>query len=242
MELQSKVLKDVPFLEKVHFALISMQITALLYREKAFKHFNLSPFCIIEDDFITMLDQMSPTIKLVTLKGDNLDLWINQTIGDIITPFRFMTTLRLSRCPAVDTLQFLWQVPLTLKELELDFLSVPTHDFVQYVPVLSNQLTKYDLVNILQGFWKLDELNIVDSEFLTPSICETIYRYCYNLQKFYFSMNFRMSDMRAWIGLLGMDMEHVEFTEVENGQLETYLEIEAYYERQDDGYKFLDSD
>ena len=230
-----------------------MEMRRIMYREKSLKNFDLSPFCIIDDDLISMIDQMCPTIKSVKLQGNNLDLWINQSIDDIILPFRFMTSLHLSRCPAVDSLQFLWQAPITLKELELDFLFVPADDFVKYVPVLSNQLTsltmtsnpqltKYDLVNILQCFWKLEKLNIVDSEYLMPGTCQTIARYCYNLEKFYFSLDFHLSDMRAWIGLLGIDLQHLEFTQVVKQNLDSYLEIEDYYACQDDGYEFIDSD
>ena len=248
-----KILKEVPFLERIHLAMISMEMRRLMYQEKSLKDFDLSPFCIIEDDFISMIDQMCPTIKHVKLQGNNLDLWINQTIGDIILPFRFLHSLTLSRCPAVDTLKFLWQAPITLKQLVLDFLFVPADEFVRHVPVLSNQLTalsmtsnpqltKFDLVGILQCFWKLEELNIVDSEYLTPGTCDTISRYCYNLEKFYFSLDFRLSDMRAWIGLLGIDLVHIEFTEVVKSNLKSYMEIEEYYQRQDDGYEFIDSD
>ena len=73
-------------------------------------------------------------------------------------------------------------------------------------------------------------LNIVDSEYLTPGTVDTISRYCYNLEEFYFSMYFRVRDLKAWIDLLGRDLQHVVFTEDVNRNLETYYKIEGYYE------------
>ena len=222
-----------------------------MFQEKMLKNFDLSHLYIIDDDVITLIDKMCPTIKSLTLKGNNLDLWFNQSISDVIIPFRFLTKLNLSRCCAVDTLSFLWQAPITLKELHLDFLSVvPADDFVQFIPVLSNQLThlsmthniqltKYDLVNILQRFWKLSYLNIVCTEYLTPGTCDTITRYCYNLEQFYFSLDFRIRDMKAWIALLGIELQHVEFTEEVNEKLQSYYEIENYYEN---GHNFDEVD
>ena len=167
----------------------------VLYQEKTFKNFDLSDMFLVDDDFISMIDQMCPTIKCLTLRGDNLETWAFQCFADIILPFRFLHELHLTRAPVVESFKFLWQSPITLTVLTLDSLYVSADQFVQFVPVLSNQLTslsmasnpqltKYDLVQILQKFWKLDTLNIVDSEYLTPGTCETIARYCYNLEKF----------------------------------------------------------
>ena len=47
--------------------------------------------------------------------------------------------------------------------------------------------------------------------------------------------------MKTWICLLGMDLEHIEFTEAVNSDLETYYEIEASYDHQGENYDFLDS-
>ena len=192
-ELLIKVLREVPFLSQVKFALAYPGIRPCLYKDKSFQNFDLSEFCVIDEDMIALIDQMCPTIKSVTLHGNFLDKWYDQSISDILLPFRFITSLLLSRSPAAESLQFLWQAPIMLKVLELDSLSVPADDFVKYVPVLCNQLTslampnnpqltKYDLVQILQKFWKLDTLNIVNSEFLTPGTCATISHYCYTLR------------------------------------------------------------
>ena len=167
-----------------------------MYNERYFKHFDLSKFVFIDDDLLQFIDQMCPTMKHVTLKGNFFQLWINQSIGDIITLFHFLTSLSLSYYTAVDTLNFLSLGPATLRGLELDFLhQVPVSDFVKYVPFLSQQLnhlyvmrnlqlTKYDLVEMLQKFWKLDLLDISESDYIEPGTCEMILCRCCNLQKF----------------------------------------------------------
>ena len=181
----------------------------LMLQHKCFKYFDLSDFCRVDEDLLQFIDKMCPTIKHLNLQGSFLDLWIGQSIGDVITPFRFLSSLRLSACSIVTTLDFLWFVSLTLKDLRLDFLHMcPADDFVKYVPVLSNQLTtlyvtrnyqmtKFDLVPMLQRFWKLEELNISHTDYITPGTCATVARYCYNLQKFYFTTSFKILDCKA---------------------------------------------
>ena len=214
----------------------------LMFKQKYFKYFDLSDFCFIDEEFVEFIDCMSPTIRHLNLQGSMLELWVNQSISDVISPFRFLSSLRLSTVSCVTTLDFLWFAPITLKDLRLDFLHMcPAQDFVQYVPILSNQLTtlyvthnyhltKYDIVPMLQRFNKLEVLYISDSDYITPGTCETIARYCYNLDKFYFTMNFRMRDCKAWIELLGMDLEHLEFSADVNSHLETYYYVENVYE------------
>ena len=48
--------------------------------------------------------------------------------------------------------------------------------------------------------------------------------------------------MKAWIELLGMDLEHIEFTKAVKSTLETYYKIQEYYDRQNDGYELLATD
>ena len=89
---------------------------------------------------------------------------------------------------------------------------VPADEFVKCIPLLKNmldalsitdtvQLTKYDLITILQGFWKLDHLNLRNTEYLTPGTRSTITTYCSNLDTFYFTMDFKVRDCRAWTAL-----------------------------------------
>ena len=212
----------------------------LMYKERTLQNFDLSLLYHVDDDFVHLINQMCPTIQSFNLQGNKLDLSINQSFSDVIAPFKFITSLRLSQCAAVDTLEFLLQAPLTLKNLELDALLIPAREFTEFVPVLKNQLvhlsitrnpqlTKYDLVNILQWFWKLTELNIVRTNYLTPGTCATISQFCYNLETFFFSQTFQMTDRRAWIELLGQDLQHLAITDECNRCLQRYHEIEQYY-------------
>ena len=45
--------------------------------------------------------------------------------------------------------------------------------------------------------------------------------------------------MKTWITLLGIELEHVEFTEEVNKKLQSYYEIENYYEN---GHNFDEVD
>ena len=73
----------------------------MMLQERSLKNCNLSHLLFIEDDFIHMTDQMCPTLKSLNLQGNNLDLWINQSISGVITPFRFLISLDLLKCAAV---------------------------------------------------------------------------------------------------------------------------------------------
>ena len=140
-----KVLAEIPFEDKVNLALVSNKMRLLMFHEKSLKHFKLSHLAVVDDDLISLIDKMCPTIKSLEIHGNTFDLWFNQSIDDIITPFRFLNSLSISRCTAVDNLEFLWQAPITLRELHLDSLTPPADDFVKYIPVLCNQLTKLSI-------------------------------------------------------------------------------------------------
>ena len=250
-EILVKILKEIPLHDKIKLATVSQKMFILMYQEKSFKFCDLSDFCWVDDDVIHFIDQMCPRIKHLNCQGDTIDLMPNQIFDDIVSPFRFLSSLRLSSCSIIDSLEFLTMAPLTLKAVELDALYlVPAAHFVKYVLYLSKQLTtlyvtrnpqltKYDLVPMLQKFSQLEILNITDSEYITPGTCEAITRYCYNLEKFFFSLNFRMRDTHAWIGLLGIDLVHIEFSPTVNSQLQTYYMLEKVYERYD---RWLTSD
>ena len=174
-----------------------------MYKEKGLKFFDLSNYTVLDEDFLSFIDEMCPTIKHRKLEGTFLDLFFFQKFEDIVCPFRFLTSLRLSKCSIVDDMQFLIYLPFTLKSLDfVRLLNVPTDEFVRRLPILSDQLdilwltgwvqlTKYDLVAILQCFHKLHTLNICDSEYITPGTCATIGWYCFNLLEFYFTINFQ---------------------------------------------------
>ena len=89
-----------PFQHKLNLAIVSPAMHVLMLQERSLRNCNLSHLLFVEDDFINMIDQMCPTIKSLNLQG-NLDLWINQSISVVITPFRFLISLNLSKCAAV---------------------------------------------------------------------------------------------------------------------------------------------
>ena len=240
MELQVKVLQEVSFKDKLSLAIAAPAMCVVMYKERTLQNFDMSPLYHVDDDLINLINQMCPTIQSFNLQGNNLDLSLNQRFSDILLPFKFITSLRLSQCAAVDTLEFLLQAPHTLKILELDSLFIPACEFTKFLPALSNQLVhlsitrnpqlkKYDLVNILQWFWKLTELNIVRTDYLTPGTCATISQFCYNLETFFFSQTFQMTDRKAWIDVLGQDLQHIAITDECNKCLQRYREIEQYY-------------
>ena len=66
----------------------------------------MSNFTTIDEDLLSLIDYMSPTIKHVKLEGTMLDLWFGQHFEGIICPFRFLTSLRLSKCNLVLKMQF----------------------------------------------------------------------------------------------------------------------------------------
>ena len=247
------VIKELPFKTKLNLGMASAHLRKLMAAEKQFQNFDLSFFTTINDDVLEFIEVITPAIKTLKIAGPLFDLEFCQTLYDVVTPFRFLTALKLSHTCVVLSLDFLAIAPVTLRHLQLDYLNMlPTIEFVHYVPVVANhltvlemrnnpQLTKYDLVNILQRFNVLEVLDICDSEYLTAGTCGTIACYCYNLDKFYFSMDFRPSDCKAWIQLLGMDFEHLEFTDEVYSRLTHYYKIEQQIDN-GENYDFLDSE
>ena len=238
MELQIKILENVPFTTKVNLALASKKLRSLMVKEKFFTLFDFSRITWVEEDLLDLIRDICTSVREFKLVGDYLELSFGQTFSDIIMPFRFLTAISLQRCPSVLSLDFLSLAPLTLHKLELNFVHMlPASEFVCYVPVVANQLTclimrnnlqltKYDLVNIVKRFAKLECLDICDSDYITPGTTDTISRYCYNLEKFYFTMDFQVRDTLAWIDLLARELEHVEFTDRVNAQLQNYFQLE----------------
>ena len=156
------------------------------------KFFDLSDYTLLDEDFLAFIDEMCPTIKHLKIEGTMLDFFFGQKFEDVVCPFRFLTSLRLSKCCIVDDMQFVTYMPFTLKSLDLDRLfNVPADKIVKKIPILSDQLeilkltglvqlTKYDLVATLQHFHKLHTLDICNTEYITSGTCDTIARYCVN--------------------------------------------------------------
>ena len=247
-----KIVRQLSFKENYNLCKLSSKLRKVIYAEKCLEQFDLSKFCLFAEDDVEVVEDLCPTIKHLTLKGDILNLQLFQRFEDIVAPFRFLRSLTLSKCPVVNTLEFVWFLPFTLRALHLDRLYlVPPDDFVKFVLMLKNildglsiahmvQLTKYDLVNILKGFWKLDYLDLRHTEYLTLGTSGIIATYCYNLDTFYFTLDFKVKDCRAWTGLLGMDLEHITFTPEVYELLTTYYKIECQLDER--GYASWDED
>ena len=93
---------------------ISKRLCKVIFAEKCLTSFDLSKFCLFDEIDTEIVDELSPTIKNVTLKGDILDLHLFQRFEDIVAPFRFLKSLTLSKCPIVTDMQFVWFLPFTL--------------------------------------------------------------------------------------------------------------------------------
>ena len=94
-------------------------------------------------------------------------------------------SLSLSQTLVFQDLNWLVYLPSTVSILQLDSLTMPAMQFIRNIPPLSGQivklaltgnpqLTKYDLVNILQHFYQLEGLDIRHSEYLTAGTVGTI--------------------------------------------------------------------
>ena len=198
--------------------------------------FDLSDFVKLQDDDLKFLSNFGHLVKKFIMRGYDLTLLpLQQSILDLFCPLTNMTHLVICRTDLLATLRFLTILPPSLVNLELDNLDFPAHDFITYAPTLANQLdrlcitnnlqlTCYHLISILQGFWKLDMLDIRNTEFIRAGTCTTILNYCYNLQTFYFSSLFKLHDARAWIDLVEFDFQHVEFDTVTYAEVATYKE------------------
>ena len=240
------IIKPLPFKTKLNLAMASAQLRKLMVAEKYFTDFDLSFFVDIDEDVLRLATKIAPGVKVLKIAGPLFDVQIGQTLDDVLMPFRFLHTLKLSHTHTVLNLDFLSLAPCTLRHLQLDFLHMlPAIEFVRYVPAVAShltvlemrknvQLTKYDLVNILQWFKALEVLDICATEYLTPGTCQTIARYCNNLEKFFFSLDYRPSDCKAWIALLGMDIEHMEFTPEVYKSLNIFYMIEPAIENGED--------
>ena len=180
----------------------------------------------MDDGDFKFIKDFGHLVKVFVLQGFDLWLWPpQQSIVDIFSPLTNMTSLVMSRTDLPPSLRFLRLMPPTLVNLQLDNLLFPPCNFITYLPHLKNQLDKlsltnnlqltcYHLVAILQHFWKLDTLAIRNSEFIRAGTCGTILTHCYNLQTFMFSLQFKIHDGRAWIDLVELDFQHVEFDQV----------------------------
>ena len=181
-----------------------------------------------------MVKSSGDCIDTFILQGN--DTWLmtlRKTFIDFMVPMSNLTTLVLSQTAVPYSLAFLIDAPKTLVCLQLDNLPFPATEFITFLKPLgkqldelaltsNSQLTCYNLVNILQYFWKLDKLDIRFSDYLQPGTVSTILRYCYNLQVFFFSSMFKCRDARAWVDIAECDYEYITFHDEFYDQLKSH--------------------
>ena len=188
-----------------------------------FSEFHASEFKKLSKNDMAVLRVHCSYIKCFALKGDDMWLWaVCKSFVDVIALMVNLHTLALSRTTVPATLCFLTILPQTLRVLQLDCLLFPAKEFIDYLPPLgarldklslrgNDQLTKYDLVTILQHFSNLDTLDIFNSDFVHPGTVEAILNYCPKLLVFLFSTDFRVRDARLWVQIADLNFQHVMY-------------------------------
>ena len=206
----------------------------------SFKEFNASEFKELSQDDMAVIRTYGSKIKTFALKGDDMWLWVvRRSFWDVLAPMVNLHTLALSRttCPA--TLRFLTLLPQTLRVLQLDCLLYPAQEFIQFLPPLGprldklaltgqDQLTRFDLVTILQHFSNLDTLDIRVSDYIRPGTAEAILNYCPKLLLFLFTTDFRVRDARAWVEVADLNFRHVTYDEQFYKELVVHRETLEY--------------
>ena len=174
-------------------------------------------------------------------------LWVvHNSFVDVLSPMCNLHTFALSRSSVPTTLRFLTLLPPTLRVLQLDCLLFPAKEFIEFLPPLgsrldklaltsNDQLTKYDLVTILQHFGNLDTLDIRLTDFVCPGTVETILTYCPKLLVF-FSCDFRVRDARQWVEIADLNFRHVTYDDQFYKELVVHRETLEY----DDEYGVID--
>lgn len=64
--------------------------------EKYFTDFDLSFFVGIDEDVLQLATKIAPGVKVLKIAGPLFDVQIGQTLDDVLMPFRFLHTLKLS--------------------------------------------------------------------------------------------------------------------------------------------------
>ena len=223
VEIRVKILSYIDTASQMALSKVDAAMATCVPLSINFRNFYASEMYSIEDEDYNVIASSGHVIDTFVLQGN--DTWLmtlGKTFSDFMRPMTNLTTLVLSRTCVPTTLYFLPQMPKTLVRLQLDNLAFPATEFIHCLRPLSDQLdelaitsnsqlTCYDLVTILQWYWKLDKLDIRHSEYLRPATVGTILRYCYNLQVFFFTTMFKCSDSRAWVDLAECNYEYITF-------------------------------
>ena len=79
-----KIVKELNFTETYNLCKISKRLQKIIFVQKSLTCFDLSKFCLFDEIGTEIIDELSPTIKNVTLNGVILDLHLFQRFGDIV--------------------------------------------------------------------------------------------------------------------------------------------------------------
>ena len=210
--------------------------------------FNATEFDELSQKDMAMIRSIGQKVKVFTLKGDDMWLWsVYHSFADVIAPFINLHTFALSRSSVPVSLRFVTLLPSTLRVLQLDCLLFPAVEFIRYLPPLgdrvtklgltsNDQLTRYDSVNIVQHYQKLEVLDIRVSDFIRSGTADTILRLCPLLHTFLFTTEFRVRDARAWVTLADDVFGHVIYDDAFYEELIVHRETLDY----DDEYGVID--
>ena len=224
----------------LNVAQTSYQMFQALHLSDSLKFFNASEFEELSAKEMAIIRLNGQHVTEFMLKGDDMWFWaVTNSFADVIAPFVNLTTFALSRSTVPVSLRFLRILPNTLRVLQLDCLLFPAQEFITYMPPLgqhvttlaltgNDQLTRYDLVNILQHYQQLEALDIRISDFIRSGTAESILRYCPLLHIFLFTTEFRVSEARAWVQLADENFGHVIYDKAFYEELIVHRETLEY--------------
>ena len=153
-------------------AKLSPAMEECLPLSKVFTNFDASDlYSIVEEDY-NILKSCGHAIEMFVLHGnDTWPMTLNKTFVDFTKTLTHITGMVISKTVVPLSLDFLAHVPPTLVNLQLNHLNFRATEYIRYLKPLGCQLdaltitsasnlTCFDLVNILQKFWKLDKLDL----------------------------------------------------------------------------------
>ena len=168
VELRCSILKYLCTKDLMHIAIACEDLAICLPVCKGFTCFNASDFDELPDTYLKIMQKYGLNVSGLKIQGNNIELMPLQSAESLIKPFTNLAVLALMRTNIFLSLDFLPNLPPTLRVLQL--MTLPTMsamNFIRYLPPLGSrlqklvlsgliQLTPYDCVNILQHFPRLN--------------------------------------------------------------------------------------
>ena len=203
VELRCSILKSLCTKDLMNIAIACEDLCICLPVCKGFTCFNASDFDEFPDKYLNIMQRYGAHVNGFKIQGNSIELMPLQSAESLIKPFTNLGVLALMHTNIFLSLDFLPDLPPTLRVLQL--VTLPTMsvmNFIRHLPPLGSrlqklvfsgiiQLTPYDCVNILQHFPHLKYLDLRKTDYLLPSTAGTILSYCPHLEVFYLSTQFR---------------------------------------------------